>query len=80
MTLEGFGFATKKTSRTEDRGAMAADPNFQQKSQPLGAEEQPESCEVSRSDFMIGSSGLQGRRRKLQTSETILISLGRDYI
>uniref|UniRef100_A0A8C6I1Z2 Zinc finger protein 715 n=1 Tax=Mus spicilegus TaxID=10103 RepID=A0A8C6I1Z2_MUSSI len=45
MTLEGFGFATKKTSRTEDRGAMAADPNFQQKSQPLGAEEQPESCE-----------------------------------
>uniref|UniRef100_S4R1I9 Zinc finger protein 715 n=1 Tax=Mus musculus TaxID=10090 RepID=S4R1I9_MOUSE len=46
MTLEGFGFATKKTSRTEDRGAMAADPNFQQKSQPLGAEEQPESCET----------------------------------
>lgn len=37
---------------------MAAGTNFQQKTQQaLGAEEQHESCEVSRTDFMLGSSG-----------------------
>lgn len=46
---------------------MAADTNFQQKIQPMGAEEQHGSCEVSGSDFTLGSSGLEGRHKKQQT-------------
>lgn len=46
---------------------MAADTNFQQKIQPLGAEEQRGACEVSGREFRLGSSGLKGRHEKLQT-------------
>lgn len=46
---------------------MAADTNFQQKIQPLSAEEQRGTCEVRAREFRLGSSGLKGRHKKLQT-------------
>ncbi|KAK7805533.1 hypothetical protein U0070_023136 [Myodes glareolus] len=61
VTLEEFGSATKKHQNWKLRGAMAADTNFQQKIQPLAAEEQRGACEVRGREFRLGSSGQKGR-------------------